>query len=226
VYSVDCADMDAALRARLADIAGAGAVDDDSVSPATTEQLDAVCAALAEAGARIAVTSEPASRTPVKSGTVLVSVSRFDAVEVAAERLVAHAGAGATLAAVSAAIDRAGFALATPAPGGATDVRIGELVARGRLARRAFTGIEAVLPGGGKVGAGGAVLKDVAGYDLVGALLGSMGRLALITGVSLRLQPKGVAQAAAGDPPGAVRGVLGDALERAFDPARLLTARS
>ncbi|HEV7677595.1 MAG TPA: FAD-binding protein [Candidatus Dormibacteraeota bacterium] len=218
--------MDAALRARLADIAGAGAVDDDSVSPASTEQLDAVCAALAEAGARIAVTSEPASRTPVRSGTVLVSVSRFDAVEVEAERLVAKVGAGATLAGVGAALDRAGLTLATPVPGGAPDVRIGELVARGRLARRAFTGIEAVLPGGGRVGAGGAVLKDVAGYDLVGALLGSMGRLALVTGVSLRLQPKGVAQAPGAEAPGAVRGVLGDALESAFDPGRLLTARS
>src|SRR5947208_835821 len=57
---------------------------------------------------------------------------------------------------------------------------IGALVARGEVPRRALCGIEAVLSNGDRVSAGGAVLKDVVGYDLATVLLGSMGRLAII----------------------------------------------
>ncbi len=230
--------MDADLRARLTDITGSSAVDDDSVSPDTVEQVEQVCAALAAAGTRIAVSSAPGraaagSRTKAAAGNgaagalaeaVTVSVSRLDAVEVEADRLVARAGAGASLGLLRAAVDRAGLTLAAAVDDMPADTRVGKLVGRGLLSRRALTGIEAVLPNGGRVGAGGAVLKDVAGYDLAALLLGSEGRLALVTAAYFRLQPRGLpreATQAAGVP----RAVLGDALERAFDPERLLTRR-
>jgi glycolate oxidase FAD binding subunit len=217
--------MDAALRARLAEIAGDKAVDGagDTVSPGTAEEVERICAAVAEAGGRLAVSSaKSASSAP--GGAVRVSLARLDALEVEPERLVLRAGAGTTLAAARAAAEGAGMALAGIGADVSGDTPLGELVARGQLSRRALTGIEAVLPGGGRVGAGGEVLKDVAGYDLAGALLGSGGRLALVTAVSLRLQPRGAA-ALDGAPAGVPSGVLGDALERAFDPQRLLVGR-
>jgi len=221
--------MDATLRARLAEITGDKSVEGDSVSPSTAEQVEQVCLACAEAGARIAVSSAPAKGATAPAGAVLVSLSGIDPVDVNVDRLVLRAGAGATMASVREAAEKVGAAI-TGAPQGPAggDARVGDVVARGELPRRALTGIEAVLPGGGRVSAGGAVLKDVAGYDLIGALLGSRGRLALVTAATFRLQPKGVAQAAdlTGDPVGVPRGVLGDALENAFDPQRLLAARS
>jgi FAD/FMN-containing dehydrogenase len=217
--------MDAALRARLTEIAGEKSVEGDSVSPSTAEQVEQVCLACADAGARIVVGSAPPKGAAVPPGTVLVSLSGIDPVDINIDRLVVRAGAGATLAAVRAAADKAGLAL-TGVPVGATqDARVGELVGRGQAARRALVGVEAVLPGGGRVAAGGAVLKDVAGYDLIGALLGSRGRLALVTAATFRLQPRGVAQQEV-EPAGGARSVLGDALESAFDPQRLLAARS
>jgi len=217
--------MDAALRARLAEIAGTPSVSGDSVSPSTAEQVEQVCLACAEAGTRIAVTSSPAEGSAAPPGAVLVSLSGIDPVDVDLDRLVVRAGAGAGLVAVEQAAAKVGLAI-TGKAATVGEVRVGTAVARGLVSRRALTGIEAVLPGGGRVAAGGAVLKDVAGYDLIGALLGSEGRLALVTAVTFRLQPTGVAAAQAAEPAGVPRGVLGDALEVAFDPQRLLAARS
>lgn len=217
--------MDAALRARLAEIAGDKFVDGDSVSPSTAEQVEQVCLACAEAGARIHVTSAPATPATTAGGAVVVSLSGIDPVDVELDRLVVRAGAGATLGAVRQAAEKVGLAITGASAASAADTRVGEVIARGQVSRRALTGIEAVLPGGGRVSAGGAVLKDVAGYDLIGALLGSGGRLALVTAATFRLQPQGVAQEAA-EPAGIPRPVLGEALEAAFDPQRLLAARS
>lgn len=215
--------MDAALRARLAEIAGGPSVDGDSVSPSTAEQVERVCLACAEANTRIAVSSSPAKGAAVPEGAVLVSLSGIDPIDVDLDRLVVRAGAGATLAAVRQAAARVGLAITGASA--SVDTRVGSAVAGGLISRRALTGVEAVLPGGGRVGAGGPVLKDVAGYDLIGALLGSAGRLALVTAATFRLQPETVAAAQSGEPAGVPRGILGDALEVAFDPQRLLAAR-
>jgi FAD/FMN-containing dehydrogenase len=216
--------MDAALRARLTAIAGDKAVDTAAVTPQTSEQVEQVCAACAEAGARIAVTSGPVQRAAGADGAVVVSLAKLDGVTVEADRLVVRAGAGATLDAVRGAAAKAGLTLTGVAESVTGDARVGELVARGQASRRGLTGVEAVLPGGGHVHSGGAMLKDVAGYDLIATLLGSMGRLALVTAATLRLQPRGVPQDTAA-PAGVPHTVLGDALERAFDPQRLLAAR-
>jgi FAD/FMN-containing dehydrogenase len=55
--------------------------------------------------------------------------------------------------------------------------------------RRWVTGVEAVLAPGELITLGGAVRKDVAGYDLIGLLVGSEGTLGVITAAWLRLIP-------------------------------------
>ncbi|GAA4250370.1 FAD-binding oxidoreductase [Dactylosporangium darangshiense] len=77
-------------------------------------------------------------------------------------------------------------------------------------------GVQAVLADGEVIRAGGRLLKDVAGYDLVRLLTGSEGTLAVLTELTLALRPAPAAAAtglayfagleAAGD---AVRGVIG-----------------
>ena len=221
--------MDAALKDRLTTIVGAKAVDAaaGAIAPSTVEQVEQVCAACAEAGSRIAVTSSAAARGgKPPDGAVTVSLARLDEVAVEPERLVVRAGAGTTLDALRKAAEKAGLLLTGVAGSVPGDTRVGEVIARGQLSRRALTGIEAVLPGGERVGTGGgAVLKDVAGYDLPAILLGSLGRLALVTAATFRLQPQS-APADRGEPAGVPTAVLGEALQLAFDPQRRLVARA
>jgi len=50
-------------------------------------------------------------------------------------------------------------------------------------------GLEAVLPSGAVISAGGRVLKNVSGYNLTQLIIGSEGTLAVITKINLRLIP-------------------------------------
>jgi FAD/FMN-containing dehydrogenase len=85
-----------------------------------------------------------------------------------------------------------------PDPGAAEQSQIGGNVATNAGGPHAFkygvtgawvTGIEAVVPPGDLVRVGGALRKDVAGYDLAGLLVGSEGTLGIVTSVWLRLLP-------------------------------------
>ena len=85
-----------------------------------------------------------------------------------------------------------------PDPGAAEQSQVGGNVATNAGGPHAFkygttrawvTGIEAVIPPGEVVTAGGPVRKDVAGYDLVGLLAGSEGTLGIVTAAWLRLIP-------------------------------------
>ena len=85
-----------------------------------------------------------------------------------------------------------------PDPGAAEQSQIGGNVATNAGGPHAFkygttrawvTGIEAVIPPGEVVTAGGPLRKDVAGYDLIGLLTGSEGTLGIVTAVWLRLIP-------------------------------------
>jgi glycolate dehydrogenase FAD-linked subunit len=219
--------VDALLRARLAEVVGAGGLsadaDADAVSPGTTEEVAAVCRACAATGTRISVVSG-APAGPRRAGTGLtLALGRLDGLRVDRGAMVVRAGAGVTPEALRAAAGTAGTALVgVPLPGGLA-THAGSLVARGQVPRRALTGIVAVLPTGEVVRAGGGVLKDVTGYDLAGVLLGSMGRLAVVTELGFRLQPLGARTPDAEAPPGA-SGAVSDVLRRAFDPGGLLDA--
>ena len=85
-----------------------------------------------------------------------------------------------------------------PDPGAADQSQIGGNVATNAGGPHAFkygvtgawvTGIEAVLPPGELVRVGGAIRKDVAGYDLKNLLIGSEGSLGIVTAVWLKLIP-------------------------------------
>ncbi len=85
-----------------------------------------------------------------------------------------------------------------PDPGAAEQSQIGGNVATNAGGPHAFkygvtgdwvTGLEVVLPPGDVVRLGGALTKDVAGFDLRSLLIGSEGALGIVTAVTLRLRP-------------------------------------
>ena len=91
-----------------------------------------------------------------------------------------------------------------PDPGAAEQSQIGGNVATNAGGPHAFkygvtghwvTGVEAVIPPGEVLSVGGAIRKDVAGYDLKSLLVGSEGTLGIITSVWLRLTPAPAARA-------------------------------
>ena len=84
-------------------------------------------------------------------------------------------------------------------------------------------GATVVLADGTVARSGGTVIKNVAGYDLMRLMTGSLGTLGLIAEVALRLHPLPVAAAtvsAAGDADAAARAV-GDLLASPLEPAAL-----
>jgi glycolate oxidase subunit GlcD len=91
-----------------------------------------------------------------------------------------------------------------PDPGAAEQSQIGGNVATNAGGPHAFkygvtghwvTGLEAVVPPGEVIATGGAIRKDVAGYDLKSLLVGSEGTLGIVTSVWLRLTPAPAARA-------------------------------
>src|SRR5262249_45628521 len=58
------------------------------------------------------------------------------------------------------------------------------------VTRQYFLGLDAVLPTGEIVRAGGRVVKNAVGYDLTGLMWGSEGTIGLITKPPMRLLPK------------------------------------
>jgi len=95
-------------------------------------------------------------------------------------------------------VAREGGLLFPPDPGAAEQSQLGGNVATNAGGPHAFkygvtgawvTGVEAVVAPGEIVRFGGALRKDVAGYDLTSLLVGSEGTLGVVTSVWLRLTP-------------------------------------
>jgi len=131
---------------------------------------------------------------PVDGGIVL-SLGRLDRVRSLDPLLWrAEVEAGVTTATVARLARENGLFFGVD-PGAAEQSTIGGNVATNAGGPHAFkhgvtrawvTGLEAVLAPGELVRLGGAVRKDVAGYDLVSLLCGSEGALGVITAVTLR----------------------------------------
>jgi glycolate oxidase len=217
--------MDAATRARLIELVGTEAVDEarGAAIPASADMVATICRHCADSRTRLAVSSSPGGRAP--EGALLLSLERLTAIRIDVGATVVRAEAGANVGelvtvASASGMRPVGAGWSRPVAG-----HVGSLVARGGVPRRALCGIEAVLASGEAVRAGGGVLKDVTGYDLAGVLLGSRGRLAVITAVHLRLIPTAepaepeVAAAAPAD-----GSVLAELVRGAFDPASLLVS--
>jgi len=204
---------------RFAEIAGAKGVTGDVVSPPDISSLVAIARICDERGLGIRVTSgAPSDQDSAPSGGIVISLQHLNGIEVAAGGLTARAGAGATVAQLRDAVAKQ--KLGVVGLGAQTGSgHVGTLVARGDVPRRTLAGVEAVLSTGESVKAGGAVLKDVVGYDLLSVMLGSAGRLAMIAAVTFRLEPA-AAKTPTAKPPGTV--AWQPALAAAFDPKGLL----
>jgi FAD/FMN-containing dehydrogenase len=141
-----------------------------------------------------------------RGGEVLVSLRRLSEIgEVDQTTGYLLAGAGATLADVQAAAQRAGWEL--PLDLGARDAAtVGGLVATdagGAMAlahgtmRQRVAGLAAVLPSGAPVQRLSGLRKDNAGYAWPQLMIGSEGTLGIITAALLRLVPRRAARVAA-----------------------------
>jgi len=142
---------------------------------------------------------------PVAAGTTVVSCRRLDRVlEHAVGDFTVTVQAGMPLRDLQAALAEAGQWLALDWPWGSGadgdgSGSIGGLVARGMAAglRQRYLGVRDQVIGlallradGTAARAGGKVVKNVAGYDLVRLFAGSWGSLGLITELSLRTYPQ------------------------------------
>ena len=105
--------------------------------------------------------------------------------------------AGVTTARLQQLVRESGLMFA-PDPGATEQSQIGGNIATNAGGPHAFkygvvgdwvTGLEAVLPPGELVSVGGAIRKDVAGYDLKRLLVGSEGTLGIVTAAWLKLLP-------------------------------------
>ncbi len=93
--------------------------------------------------------------------------------------------------------------------------------------REYILSVELVTGGGEKVRFGSRSIKDVAGYEVIGMLLGGGGRYGMITEVTLRLIPgRGVRERRQGEPGRAVENEqlerLAAKIQKVFDPAGIL----
>jgi glycolate oxidase len=210
------------LRTEVVEIVGPDGVTGDVVSPDEIRALALVASLCNQHGVPITVTSGAPSTpggTP-EYGGIILSVHRLADIQVAAAGLTVRAGAGATVARVRSSVAEA--KLVVVGLGADTgSAHVGTLVARGEVPRRSLAGVEAVLSTGEAVKAGGAALKDVVGYDLIAALLGSAGRLAIIAAITFRLEPA-AGRTATARPPGTR--TWEPALAGAFDPKGLLSS--
>ncbi len=186
--------MDVTLRRALVEAVGPDSFlhDGSILAPATADGVSDVLRIAEEHQLHVRLTSGAGEAVTAPNGGAILSLARLVELSVDASNGVARAEAGTTLTALAAALADAGMAVPglVSAPG---SDHVGALIARGGVPRRSLTGIEAVLPGGDLVQFGGAVLKDVVGYDIASLLLGSSGRLGAILAVHLRLVPAAAA---------------------------------
>ena len=179
------------------------------LSPADAATAAEAVAEAAAAGTTLEVRgggSKAAYGRPAEAQTVL-DLSRLGGIrQYQPEELVMTAGAATPLAQVEAALAEAGQHLAFEPPdyrpmlgadtGGATigGVLACNLSGPRRIvagaARDHFLGVAAVSGRGEAFKSGGRVIKNVTGYDLSKLLAGSMGTLAVMTEVSLKVLPQ------------------------------------
>lgn len=171
------------------------------VRPGTTGEVARVLRACADAGVGVVPqggnTGLVGGSVP-RDGEVVLSLVRLGEIQdLDADAGEVTVGAGATLAAVQAAVRPAGWDVGVDL-GARDSATIGGMVAtnaggtnvlRHGPMRRQLLGFEAVLADGTVLRRLPGMPKDNTGYDLGGLLAGSEGTLAVITRVRLRLVP-------------------------------------
>ena len=178
-----------------------------SLEPATPEE---VLEAVAEAGAkgrRLEVIGGGTKRSigSVDRADLLLSTARLDRIiDYAPDELVLTAQPGVRLADLEALVARQGQMLAFEPPhwtgllgvegrptlGGVLAANVsGPRRVRAGAARDHFLGFQAVSGRGEMFKAGGKVVKNVTGYDLMKLMAGSWGTLAVLTEVTIKVLP-------------------------------------
>lgn len=208
--AVDAASFAALVGEAHARVAG----DDDSVhglspslvvEPADEAEVSAVLGVASQRGLAVAVRGGGTQLTwgaPPRRCDLVLSTQRLDRlVEHQPGDLICVAGAGMRLGTLQAALGRADGhrqRLMLDPPGLAERATLGGIAATGcsgplrnryGTLRDLLIGVRFVLADGTIGHAGGKVVKNVAGYDVGKLLIGSLGTLAVITEVALRLHP-------------------------------------
>jgi glycolate dehydrogenase FAD-linked subunit len=174
---------------------------DAVVVPADAEAVRAVVAWCYEQGVAIVPrgggTGFAGGAVPSVGG-IVVDLSRMTAVRSFDPLLWRiHVEAGMPTAALRRLVRGSGLWF-PPDPGAAEQSQIGGNIATNAGGPHAFrygttgawvTGLEAVIPPGDLITVGGAIRKDVAGYDVKRLLIGSEGTLGIVTAAWLRLIP-------------------------------------
>jgi glycolate oxidase FAD binding subunit len=171
------------------------------ISPATAEEIAACLRAAAEGGQPLVPCGGGSKlllgNRPDAKGLVRLSLSRLDATfDLDAEEGVGTASAGVRLERLrseAAAMGRR-TRIDTPHPG----ATVGGTIATGafgpalhadRRIRDDLLGVRVALPSGALTRAGGRVVKNVTGYDLVRLQCGAHGTLGVVTESTFRLRP-------------------------------------
>jgi glycolate oxidase FAD binding subunit len=178
------------------------------VLPGAADEVARVVTAAAAAGVPVIPWgggTQMSRGTPPPDGALVVGLRRLNrVVEHEPGDLTATVEAGITIEALQAALGMRGqwLPLDPPAPGEAT---LGGVLASNAAgprrhgygtARDLVIGIRVVAADGRLVRAGGKVVKNVAGYDLVKLYIGSHGTLGIIVDVTLKLRPRPEAEGA------------------------------
>jgi len=133
---------------------------------------------------------------PTRNGIVL-SLERFNQIEIDKENMMADVGAGVTLGKLIEVSGREGFSF-PPHPGD-ENAQVGGLVAtnaggsravRHGVMRNHVRALEVILPTGERLHLGGKVHKDNVGYDIMQLIIGSEGTLGVVTNVTIQLYGK------------------------------------
>jgi len=171
------------------------------VLPGSTAEVAGVLRVATELGVPViprgAGTNLSAGTIADRGGIMLVLTRMDGLVEVDLDNLAAVCQPGLPTARLGAVAGEHGL-LYPPDPGSRTTSTIGGNVAENAgglrglkygVTRDYLAGCEAVLASGEVIRAGGKLVKDVAGYDILRLLCGSEGTLAVLTELTVRLVP-------------------------------------
>jgi glycolate oxidase subunit GlcD len=173
---------------------------DAVVLPRTAEQVAAVLAWCYEREVPIVPRGggTGAAAGAVPDGGVVLALDRLDRIRSFEPELWRiHVEAGVSTGRLKQVVRESGLMFA-PDPGAPEQSQVGGNIATNAGGPHAFkygvvadwvTGLEAAIPPGELVSVGGAIRKDVAGYDLKRLLVGSEGTLGIVTAAWLKLLP-------------------------------------